>query len=80
MKEILLKDYENGAIIGLLTVPKQVSLDTTENEIYKLKNAWHEDDDEGLCLIEYLQEHCPEGWYVELYEDNRDYIEIQEVE
>ena len=76
MKEILLKDYENGAIIGILTVPKQVSLDQAEEEIYKLKNAWHEDDDGGLSLIEYLEEHCPEGWYTELYEDNRDYIEI----
>lgn len=76
MKEILLKDYENGKTIGLLTIPKQVSLAQAEKEIYKLKNAWHEDDDTGLCLLEYLDEHCPEGWSVELYEEDRDYIEI----
>ena len=76
MKEILLKDYENGEIIGILTVPETVSLAQVEKEIYKLKNEWHEDEDGGLCLLEYLEEQCPEGWYVELYNDDRDSIEI----
>lgn len=76
MKEILLKDYENGKTIGLLTVPETVSLAQAEKEIYKLKNEWYEDEDSGLSLIEYLQEHCPEDWYVDLYDDDIDYIEI----
>ena len=76
MKKILLKDFDDGETIGVLTVPETVSLAHAEKEIYKVKNGWYKDNDGGLSLLEYLEKHCPEGWDVELYDDNSDYIEI----
>lgn len=76
MKEIVLKDIDDGEVLAILTVPETVGLAEAKKEIFKLRDNWL-DNEEGYYLTEYLKQHCPEGWVIDIpAKDNRDVIEI----
>ena len=75
MKEILLKDIDDGEILAILTVPETVSLEDVEAKVFDMRDVWSTESD--LTLVEYLVENCPEEWSVTIPEqDDREVIEI----
>ncbi len=75
VREVLLKDIDDGSILGVITVPRTVTLEQAEDIVYDLRDKWYDESDE--TLIEYLENHIPTDWGFYIPSpDDREVIEI----
>lgn len=75
VREVLLNDIDDGSTLGVITVPRTVTLEQAEDIVYGLRDKWSEESDESL--IEYIEDHLPAGWGFYIPSpDDREVIEI----